>query len=107
MKRKLNHFEKLKAGIELNDSSKTDLLEQDNITFKCKTLDGYAPMLPIEEIIETKKKNDVVLLPGYIAAETRPIFSARTRFIKNAMNRKETPVNDSTRSFSWLYGTTI
>ena len=56
-------------------------------------------MLSIEEIIETKK-NDVVLLPGYIAAETRPIFPARTRFIKNAVNRKESPVNDSTRSFS-------
>lgn len=56
LKRKLNHFDKLKAGIELNDSSEIDLLEQDNITFKCKTLDGYAPMLTIEEIIETKKK---------------------------------------------------
>ena len=55
-------------------------------------------MLTIEEIIETKK-NDVASLPGYIAAETRPIFPARTRFIKNAVDRKETPVNDSTRSF--------
>lgn len=43
-----------------------------------------------------KRNNDVVSLTGHTAAETRPVFPAQTRCIKNVVNRKEALINDST-----------
>ena len=75
VKRKLNYLDHTKEDIEINNTTKLQVIENASFPY----LTSLDSILTIKEILDTKKIGKKVSLIVYLAAENRPVIQTRLK----------------------------
>ena len=75
VKRKLNYLDHTKEDIEINNTTKLQVIE--NAAFPYVT--SLDSILKIKEILDTRKNGGKVSLIAYLAAKNRPVIQTRLK----------------------------
>ena len=90
-KRKLNYYDHTLEDIEINNSTKLQVIE--NASFPYVT--SLESILTIKEILDTKKNGEKVSLIAYLAAENCQVIPTRMKKSGTIINKKEIVANDN------------